>query len=291
MLAAGGTIAMAAKGDGGAVPSSTPARWSRGARTRGGAEPRARTVDSRPSAQLTAAGALEIARAAAGETERPRGRRHPRNRHARGGRVAVRPPLRRRAADRLHRRDAPGLRAGRRRPGEPVRRGVVAGAAGAEGLGVLVAFAGAVHAARAVRKADSTGPDAFDSPGAGPIGRVQQRRAWMARRVERLPPLAVERLDAEVHVVGAALGAGGALVDAAVDAGADGLVAVALGAGHTSPAFVAALERAAARVPVVDRATGARRDPPRDLRLRGRGGRPAARARSAPARSPPPRRG
>jgi L-asparaginase len=52
-------------------------------------------------------------------------------------------------------------------------------------------------------------------------------------------------------VVPAGLGTDGALVDAAVEAGADGLVAVVLGAGHTPPPFLTALRRAAARLPVV----------------------------------------
>ena len=128
---------------------------------------------------------------------------------------------------------------------------VVAGAAGAEGLGVLIVFAGTVHAARAVRKADSTAPAAFDSPRLGPIGRVQEGRAWMARRLERFPPVPVASLDAIVHIVPAALGADGSLVDAALEAGADGLVGVVLGAGHTPPPFLAALKRAAAAVPIV----------------------------------------
>ena len=127
----------------------------------------------------------------------------------------------------------------------------VAGADGSAGLGVLVVFAGSVHAARAVRKADSTAPAAFDSPRLGPIGRVQEGRAWMARRLERFPPLPVASLDATVHIVPAALGADGSLIEAALEAGADGLVGVVLGAGHTPPLFLAALKRAAARVPVV----------------------------------------
>ena len=52
-------------------------------------------------------------------------------------------------------------------------------------------------------------------------------------------------------MIAAGLAADGALLDAAIDAGADGLVAVALGAGHVPPPFLRALERAAARVPVV----------------------------------------
>jgi L-asparaginase len=52
-------------------------------------------------------------------------------------------------------------------------------------------------------------------------------------------------------VLVAGLGTDGTLVDAAVESGADGLVAVLLGAGHTPPPFLAALKRAATQVPVV----------------------------------------
>ena len=67
----------------------------------------------------------------------------------------------------------------------------------------------------------------------------------------RRPPLPVAHLDARVEVVTAGLGSDGALLDAAVAAGADGLVAVVLGAGHAPPAFLAGCRTAAARVPVV----------------------------------------
>ena len=92
---------------------------------------------------------------------------------------------------------------------------------------------------------------AFASPGSGPLGRVAEDRVRIDRRVERRAPLAVERLDAVVHVVSSGLAVDGGLIDAALASGADGLVAVVLGAGHVSPAFLAGLERAAASVAVV----------------------------------------
>jgi L-asparaginase len=80
---------------------------------------------------------------------------------------------------------------------------------------------------------------------------VQEGRTRIARRVERRPPVPVAALDASVPVVSAGLGTDGTLVDAARDAGADGLVAVVLGAGHTPPPFLDALRRTAAAIPVV----------------------------------------
>lgn len=253
MLAAGGTIAMTPSDAGGVVPrldagalvQAVPALADAGGL-------RVRTVNTRPSVQLSAAEALEIARHAAADAD--------------GGRGVVvthgTDTLEEVAllCDLLYAGDAPIVFTGAMRhasalgadgPANMFDAVVVAGADGAEGLGVLVVFAGVVHAARAVRKADSTAPDAFESPRLGPIGRVQEGRAWMARRLERFPPVPVASLDATVHIVPAALGADASLVDAALESGADGLVGVVLGAGHTPPPFLAALKRAATRVPVV----------------------------------------
>ena len=121
----------------------------------------------------------------------------------------------------------------------------------AAGLGVLVCFAGELHAARAVRKDDSTSPRAFLSPNGGPVGYVGEHTVRVEARPARRPPLAVDAMDARVETVLASLGSDGTAVRALLDAGADGLVAVVLGAGHAPPAFMDALRAAAARVPVV----------------------------------------
>jgi L-asparaginase len=253
VLAAGGTIAMSGSAGAGAVPKLDAEGLVKAVPELADIpDLRARTVSTRPSVQLTAVDALDIARAAAAEAEAGRG-------------VVVTfgtDTLEEVAllCDLLYAGDAPIVFTGAMRPSSALGADgpanlydavVVAGAAGSEGLGVLIAFAGKVHAARAVRKTDSTAPDAFDSPRLGPVGRVQEGRAWMARRLERFPPVPVAALDATVHIVPAALGADGTLVGAAIDAGADGLVAVVLGAGHTPPPFLVAMRRAAARVPVV----------------------------------------
>ena len=243
---------------------------------------RARTVNTRPSVQLTAAEALDIARAAAGRGRlRPRRRGDPRHRHARGGRAAVRPrstPARRRSSSRARcatpRRSGPTARRTCSTPSWwPARRAPRASACSSP------------SPARSTPRAPSARPtrprpDAFASPRLGPIGRVQEGRAWMARRVERFPPVPVASLDATVHIVPAALGADGTLVDAALEAGADGLVGVVLGAGHTPPPFLAGAQaRRRARAGRRHRAARARVDPARHVRLRGRRARPARRAR------------
>jgi L-asparaginase len=253
VLAAGGTIAMSGARRAPAAPELDAAALV--AAVPDLAEVtglRARTLDTRPSVQLTADAALAIARAAALEAD--------------GGRGVVvthgTDTLEEVAllCDLLYAGEAPIVFTGAMRPASaPGADGpanlldavAVAAAPDAAGLGVLVAFAGRVHAARAARKVDSTAPDAFASPRLGPVGRVQEGRARIARRLERHPPVPVAALDATVHVVPAGLATDGVLVDAAVDADANGLVAVLLGAGHTPPPFLAALRRAAARIPVV----------------------------------------
>jgi L-asparaginase len=254
VLAAGGTIAMAAGAAGaGAAPAHDAAALVAAVPDLA-AHPdlRARTVTTKPSAQLTAEEALDVARAAAAEADAGRGVvvTH-------GTDTLEEVAL---LCDLLYAGDAPIVFTGAMRPASApgadgpanLRDAVaVAAAADAAGLGVLVAFAGRVHAARAVRKVDSTAPDAFASPVLGPVGRVQEGRAWIARRLERHPPVPVAALDAVVPVVPAGLGTDGRLVDAARDAGADGLVAVLLGAGHTPPPFLGALRRAATAIPVV----------------------------------------
>jgi L-asparaginase len=253
LLAAGGTIAMSGSGGGPASPALDAAALLDavpGLRERGEIE--ARTLANRPSSHLTGPDALALARAIADA--------------AGGGRGVVvthgTDTLEEVAflCDLLYAGEAPVVFTGAMRvasapgadgPANLLDAVDVAASDAAAGLGVLVAFAGEVHAARAVRKAASTGPSAFASPGLGPLGRVAEGRVSLERRLPRRPALAVERLDATVHTVTAGLGTDGAVVEAAAGAGADGLVAVLLGAGHSPPPFLDALRSAAGRMPVV----------------------------------------
>jgi L-asparaginase len=126
----------------------------------------------------------------------------------------------------------------------------VAGSAAAEGFGAVVVFGGEIHDAMTVRKVDSTGPAAFGSPVTGPLGRVVEGRVWLHARPPRRAPLTVGALERRVEIVSPGLGDDGALLRRAA-ADADGVVLVALGAGHLSLALLSALREAAARVPVV----------------------------------------
>ena len=127
---------------------------------------------------------------------------------------------------------------------------ILARAPAAAGLGVVVAFGGEVHAAMTVRKIDSTGPVAFGSPTAGPVGRIVEGRVWLHATPRRPDPMPVQRLAHRVSTVTTGLGDDGALLRHAAEI-SDGVVLVALGAGHLSQVVLAELRRAADRVPIV----------------------------------------
>jgi L-asparaginase len=120
----------------------------------------------------------------------------------------------------------------------------------AAGLGVVVAFGGEVHAATTVRKIDSTGPAAFGSPAAGPLGRIVGGRVWLHASPHRPGPIAVEHLEHRVATVPTGLGDDGAMLRHAAESH-DGVVLVALGAGHLPPPVLQELRSAAVRVPVL----------------------------------------
>ncbi|HTU88001.1 MAG TPA: asparaginase [Solirubrobacteraceae bacterium] len=127
---------------------------------------------------------------------------------------------------------------------------ILARAPAAAGLGVVVAFGGEVHAASTVRKIDSTGPVAFGSPTAGPLGRIVEGRVWLHATPRRPGPIDVRSLDHRVSTVSTGLGDDGALLRRAAEM-SDGVVLVALGAGHLSPVVLSELRHAAERVPVL----------------------------------------
>ena len=159
----------------------------------------------------------------------------------------------------LHGGEAPIVLTGANRPGSaPGADGpanlldavALAGSPAGSELGAVVAFGGEIHAAMTVRKVDSTGPAAFGSPVAGPLGRIVEGRVWLHARPIRPASLRVKRLEHRVAIVSTALGDDGGLLGQAA-AGGDGVVLVALGAGHVSAGVLHELCSAVEQVPVV----------------------------------------
>jgi L-asparaginase len=130
-----------------------------------------------------------------------------------------------------------------------LRRAVAAAASPAlRGAGVVVGLAGTLEAADDVTKMHTVALATFQSPNVGSLGWVTdagevtiERVRGPRRRLTRVPPD-----GARVEIVQAGIGSDGALLDAAVASGADGLVVAATGAGNTAPGLLAAAERAMA---------------------------------------------
>lgn len=123
----------------------------------------------------------------------------------------------------------------------------LAAAPSAQGLGTVVAMAGRVLAARYASKVHSLALDAFDAPGAGRLGEVDQDAVRIVARPRRAPVFDLDRLpDAlpRVDVVPLYLGADGTFLRAAREAGARGIVLDAFGVGNVTPAVLEEAEKA-----------------------------------------------
>lgn len=122
-----------------------------------------------------------------------------------------------------------------------------------EASGVLVALAGAVHSALDVRKAHTYRADAFSSGDAGQLaqieaGRLRQHRDWPAGEAFGVARLLLDAAHwPRVEIVTSHAGARGALVDALVAAGIDGIVVAGTGNGTVNDALAEALRRAASQ--------------------------------------------
>jgi len=136
----------------------------------------------------------------------------------------------------------------------------VATAPGARG--VVAVCAGTIHGAHDVAKQHTWRLDAFTSGDAGPLGYVEERSVRLVRGWPDTPamPGAFERVVAatrwpRVEIVVSHAGAGGALVEALVAQGVDGLVVAATGNGTVHADLEAALVAARTRGVKVVRAS------------------------------------
>ena len=110
------------------------------------------------------------------------------------------------------------------------------------GLGVLVVMNGAIHCARDATKTHSANAAAFQSPEFGPLGAVDEDYVFYARRpFGRIPGVMPRAITARVERIPFAADSSDALLRAALDAEADGLV---VESGRLSAAQIAVLTRA-----------------------------------------------
>lgn len=132
----------------------------------------------------------------------------------------------------------------------------VAAATTARGRGVLICFAGTVHAARGVRKVHTSDLDAFADPDHGPLGHaLPDGGVELARSRPRVEtglrgPAALAGV--RVAIVPVHPGVDGTAIDAHLAAGVDGIVLAATGYGNANAAIIGGVGRAVASgVPVV----------------------------------------
>ncbi|MCP3820872.1 asparaginase [Streptomyces sp. A3M-1-3] len=119
------------------------------------------------------------------------------------------------------------------------------------GAGCMVVLGDEIHAARHVRKAHTTSPAAFTSPGAGPIGSVAEDRVRLNPALPaRRAGLGRPARDVRVGLYTVTLGDDGSLLEL-WDGECDGLVVAAFGVGHVPQLLVEALSRMATGIPVV----------------------------------------
>lgn len=119
----------------------------------------------------------------------------------------------------------------------------VAASRPARGLGTLVALNDEIHAARFVTKTHTLALDTFQSPGYGPVGRVDADGVWIGGRLAR-EIIPCDRLEPAVTLLKLGVGVDAALLEDAVARGARGVVIEALGGGRLPPWWLPAANRA-----------------------------------------------
>lgn len=103
------------------------------------------------------------------------------------------------------------------------------------GMGVLVLFNQAIFSAGFVRKVSSFQLHAFDSPGLGCLGYVDEGNVTLLQRPSRQPRLRHDAPLPPVHIVPVYAGADPAFLGAVLDTRPAGLVLDGLGRGHVPP--------------------------------------------------------
>jgi len=112
------------------------------------------------------------------------------------------------------------------------------------GAGVVVCLGGSIEPADDVLKTHATSLTTFASPNGGSLGRVDATGVSVFRRRGPRRFVGAARAAERVHLITATVAMDGSLLDAAVAAGADGIVVAATGAGNTDARLLAAAVRA-----------------------------------------------
>src|SRR5690348_3882890 len=128
----------------------------------------------------------------------------------------------------------------------PANLGVAVRVAASEetaGFGVLVAMCDRIFSALDVTKAHTHAVDAFESPGLGPLGVVDDGQVVFRRALPELqPPLDPPNLGGPVDIVYAWAGSDSRLLDASRKE-ARGVIVAGMGRGNVPPAMIEGIDR------------------------------------------------
>lgn len=111
------------------------------------------------------------------------------------------------------------------------------------GFGAMVVISGQIFAALDVTKTNTHLLDAFESPGFGPLGVLDEGELIVHREMPPMPPIVSPvELATPVDIIFVAAGSDARLLDASRES-AQGVVIAAMGRGNVPPALVPAIER------------------------------------------------
>jgi L-asparaginase len=114
----------------------------------------------------------------------------------------------------------------------------VAASPESRGAGTLVCIGERIHSALEVGKTHTEARDAFESPGLGALGEVDEGMVIYHRAVRHMPaPIMPAQPATPVDLVAAYAGADARLLDASRESGAKAVVLAAMGRGNVPPAM------------------------------------------------------
>jgi L-asparaginase len=118
-------------------------------------------------------------------------------------------------------------------------------------FGVIAVFNNDIHAASEVQKVYSQSQCAFQSPGSGPLGRIEGQKVWLNHRPIRRQYIPCSRLEEMVDLIRLTQGADDRMLRHSIEDGVAGVVIEAFGSGRVPPWWLPAISEALARRTVV----------------------------------------
>lgn len=121
----------------------------------------------------------------------------------------------------------------------------------AKNKGVLVVFNNEIHAARDVTKTHTSSIDTFKSLETGPIGVVDNNRAYFYRNIETRDYIPVDHLEPRVSLLKVAFGMDDKIIRFLVNSGEKGIVIEGTGRGNVPPKLADGIEYAISKGVIV----------------------------------------